>query len=309
MKGLTRTVALLAEIALDPLSVRLRAPSEPVTATQVGFMTAAMLIGGTLLSILTTPDPMWWQLHFSRLGTFSVFSGHLFNATLIAAGGGVVLFGWRLRIEMKRHAGTSVLVSRRSATAVPILVVLIGIHLSFVGVIPQNTNEFLHDRASTGAVFSFTAILLSSRWLLRGMHRGVTRATRQVGVGLVVAVSVYIAGFINLAAFELVGFSLIFFWLLFFARNLGRGADAAPPAPAVQRTASTHTVPLPARARARRIRAAASGPSSAAARPRTVARPRATARARRSMSRAFTSRQPDPEHHRARSWRPPVDRR
>ncbi|GAA3201379.1 DUF998 domain-containing protein [Microbacterium terregens] len=311
MKGLSITVALLADITLAGPSVRLRALTGPVTATQVGFLTAAVLIGGILISIVTTPDPLWWQLHFSRLGTFSVLSGYLFNSTLIATGAGVVAFGWRLRIEMKRHAGTAVLTNRRSATAVPILVVLIGIHLSFVGIIPQNTNEFLHDRASTGAVFSFTAILLSSRWLLRGMHRGVARASRRVGIGLVVAVSVYVPGFINLAAFELIGFSLIFFWLLFFARSLGRHADEPRRSrPAVQRTASTHhTVVVAPRAHARRIHAAASGPSMTAVRPRTVTRPRAGARARHGTNRAPTSRQLDSEHHRARNAAPRVDRR
>lgn len=310
-------MALLSDaFELTRPGYRTRAQLRDATASQVGFLTAAVLIGGTLLSILTTPDPLWWQLHFSRLGTFSVLSGYLFNGTLIATGVGVVLFGRRLRVEMLRHAGTAVLSNRRSATAVPFLVVLVGIHLSFVGVIPQNTNEFLHDRASTGAVFSFTAILLSSRWMLRGMHRGVARASRRVGVGLVIAVSAYIPGFINLAAFELIGFGLIFFWLLFFARNVGRPAEeTSQDRPAVQRTGSMHhTVVVAPRAHAAHAHSAqlptpARGPLSPPARPRATTRPRQSARARRQATRGQSSRQPDPEHHRAGGTQPPTGHR
>ncbi|HEX5729902.1 DUF998 domain-containing protein [Microbacterium sp.] len=286
---------------------RLRALHQNTRSTQVGFLTAAVLVGGTLLSILTTPDPLWWHLHFSRLGTFAVFSGYLFNSTLIATGVGVVLFGWRLRVEMVRHAGTAVLTSRRSATLIPILVVLIGIHLSFVGVIPQNTNEFLHDRASTGAVFSFTAILLSSRWMLRGMHRGVARASRRVGLGLVIAVTVYISGFINLAAFELVGFSLIFFWLLFFARNLGRPADE-PRRVRSRRTGSMEETVVVAARRVDSIPSAARGPVRGA--PAVGTHPRQSHRARRLLGGQRTTPQPALEHHhRAGAGRPRVDRR
>lgn len=76
---------------------------------------------------------------------------------------------------MRRHAGTAVLINRRSATVVPILIALLGIHLSVVGFVPVNSNEFLHDRGTTGAVFSFVAVLASRRWMLRGMHRIVAR--------------------------------------------------------------------------------------------------------------------------------------
>ena len=102
---------------------------------------------------------------------------------------------------------------------------MLGIHLSFVGIIPVSTNEFLHDRASTGAVFAFIVILATSRWMLRGMHGVIGRASRRVGLGLVATVAPYIAGFINLAAFELIVFAQVFYWLLLFARTIGRPAD------------------------------------------------------------------------------------
>jgi hypothetical protein len=130
---------------------------------------------------------------------------------------------------MRRHAGTAVLINRRSATVVPILIALLGIHLSVVGFVPVNSNQFLHDRGTTGVVFSFVAVLASSRWMLRGMHRIVARASRRAAIGLVATIAPYIGGFINLAAFEVIVFTLVFWWLLLFARAIGRPEDAPEP--------------------------------------------------------------------------------
>ncbi len=72
--------------------------------------------------------------------------------------------------------------------------------------------------------------------MLRGMHRVVARTTRRVSIGLVLTIVPYVGGFINLAAFELIVFSLVFWWLLLFAHTVGRPSDE--PARAVTRTGS-----------------------------------------------------------------------
>lgn len=294
-------MALLAA-GLEPAlpGAHLRALTAGTTATQVGFTTAALLSIGVFLSIATTPDPLWWQLHFSRLGTFSVFSGHVFNATIVLCGAGVVLFAARLRVEMRRHAGTAALANRRAAVVVPVLVALLGINLSLVGFFPVNVNEFVHDRGSTGAVFCFTLILASSRWMLRGMHRAVARASRRVGMGIVVTIAVYVAGFVNMAAFELIVFSQVFYWLLLFARNVGRPAEAPRPSRlVVRRTGSIHhTVVIAPRAHPAPAPMATRGPAVGSA-PRAGAQPRQATRARRHGTRGPSLRQPDPEHRRA----------
>ncbi|MGZ8803956.1 MAG: hypothetical protein ACXWZG_01460 [Microbacterium sp.] len=301
MKGQTAAVALLADApALVRPAARPLAVLHSSRASHVGFATFALLAAGLLLAIATTPDPLWWHLHFSQLGTFTDFSGHVFNATIVATGVGVVLFALRVRAEMKRHAGTAVLTNHRSATVVPVLIALIGIHLSVVGFVPVNANEFLHDRGSTGAVFSFMAILASSRWMLRGMHRVVARTTRRVAIGLVLTIAPYIGGYINLAAFELIVFSLVFYWLLLFARTVGRPADE--PARPAARTGSMHlTVVVPPRARSEHVAIAARGPLTSSAHVRTTRRPRpSTVRTRRRTMGGQSARQPDPDHPRTR---------
>jgi len=288
-------VALIADApAPTPTAARALSLLRDSTASQIGYTTAALLAIGLLISIATTPDPLWWHLHFSRLGTFAVFSGYMFNATIVLTGVGVVVFAAGLRREMRRHAGTALLTNRRAATVVPLLVALLGIHLSFVGIIPVSTNEFLHDRASTGAVLAFIVILATSRWMLRGMHRAIGRASRRVGLGLIATVAPYIAGFINLAAFELIVFAQVFYWLLLFARTIGRPADEPSRLP-VGRIGSMHrTVVVAPRLSVEHVPAHA----DATARPgvRRAPRPGQSMRPRRRMLRAAAVRQPEPEH-------------
>jgi hypothetical membrane protein len=300
-------VALLAD-ASTPFrpTARPLAPFSSARAPHVGMATFALLAFGLLLSIATTPDPLWWHLHFSQLGTFATFSGHVFNTTIVLTSVGVVLFALRVRAEMKPHAGTDVLVNRRAATIVPVLIALLGIHLSVVGFVPVNANEFLHDRGSTGAVFCFVMILASSRWTLRGMHRLVARATRRVSIGLVLTTAPYIAGYINLALFELIVFTLVFAWLLLFAGAVGRPAVAdSRRAPRGGRVGSVElTVVVPPRPMREHVAVATRVPLVSTAPPVRMNRPRgAVLPLRRRTIRGQSSRQPDPEHPRTRHTR------
>jgi hypothetical membrane protein len=196
------------------------------TATQAGYTTSGFIALGILLSILTTTDPLWWQEHFSRLGTFADFSGAAFNGTIVVSGALVVYFATRLRVEMVRHSGSALLANRRAATVVPVLVGVIGVHLSLVGMFPLNVNEFMHDRGPQGALLAFVVILVSRRWMLKGMHPDVAKTTRRVGIMLAVTITGFATGVLNLAAFELLVFSLMFLWFLMLARNIGRPTPA-----------------------------------------------------------------------------------
>nr|BFF09462.1 hypothetical protein GCM10025699_07650 [Microbacterium flavescens] len=86
---------------VSPLT--LLAPPEPSSVTQHARLLAVRehpphsahhfsrsaitaLVAGVLVAVLTTRDPLWWQLHFSQLGTFDDFSAHVFNSTAIIAG-------------------------------------------------------------------------------------------------------------------------------------------------------------------------------------------------------------------------------
>lgn len=212
-----------------------------ISATQSAAAAGIMLAAGAMLAMLTTPDPLWWQLHFSQLGTFPVFSGYVFNSGVVVSSALLVLLAARLRCEMLRHVGTAVLTNRRAAFIVPLLIALIGLHLSIIGFVPLSTSVFIHERGSSGAVLAFAAALLSSRWTLRGMHGCVARTTRLVLISLVVGAVPFATGVINLAVFELIVFSLMFVWLVTITRNVGRVTlvDVAAPSESPEHIART----------------------------------------------------------------------
>lgn len=177
---------------------------------RIAFLVMGVLAIGTTLSILTTADPLWWQLHFSKLGTFHDFSGFVFNGTLISAGLIIVWFASRVRAELRTLAA---LRTRKPSRLMIALMVSVGVHLSVVGMIPVNTNTWLHDRAASGLMLSFLGILIVTLRLWKHVPPRLVWATIAVAAGLVLAIVGFAFGLLNLAALELVGFTLIFVWI------------------------------------------------------------------------------------------------
>ena len=213
--ALQATVAAGASIGIVSLVATLAA-SRNETIHAVGMLMSLTVLG-SLTSILTTPDPNWWQLHFSQLGTFHVFSGYMFNGTLIATGTLIVAFSFRVRRVLVHARRLDRLRSVRAPRVYAILVACVGFHMAMVGFIPVNQQQFLHDRAATGMTLSFAALLILTPWMLRGLPPRLTRATGLIAIILVVGATVFIFGIINLAAFEIVAFGLMFSWIGVFA--------------------------------------------------------------------------------------------
>lgn len=213
--ALQATVAAGVSIAIVSLVATLAA-SRNETIHAVGMLMSLTVLG-SLTSILTTPDPDWWQLHFSQLGTFHAFSGYMFNGTLIATGTLIVAFSFRVRRVLINARRQERLRSVRAPRVFAILVACVGFHMAMVGFIPVNQQQFLHDRAATGMTLSFAALLILTPWLLRGLPPRLTRATGAIAAILVVGATVFIFGVINLAAFEIVAFGLMFGWIAVFA--------------------------------------------------------------------------------------------
>ncbi len=207
---------------------------------------AAILLLGIGLSASTTADPLWWHLHFSRLGMFDDFSGHTFNATLTVVGGVIALGAHPLRTQL-RFAVELGVVSRPNATTIlPAAVAGLGISMSTAGMIPLSVSEFLHERGANGMLISFAVVLGSSRWLLKGVAAGIRRIADASTVILASGVVAMVCGVINLAALEAIMFALVLVSIYSLSRSLdgcllreatessadagaeGEGADAAP---------------------------------------------------------------------------------
>lgn len=198
----------------------------------------AFFLVGIAIAVVTTPDPLWWKLHFSQLGTFTAFSSYVFNATLMSSGIAIVAFSLVLRRELTHHVARSG--SRAcSPRAVSILIGSVGVHLFFVGAIPTNTITFLHDRAASGMVLSFLVGLIVTSSMVRGIGRPLAAMCIPAAVLVLGGGTLMVIGIINLAAFEAVGFATMFTWMLLFVACLGKHAAAAARLEAAEPAEST----------------------------------------------------------------------
>ncbi len=276
---------------------------------------STLLAAGVLLAILTTPDALWWHLHFSRLGTFSVLSSAVFNGTLMGVGSMIALLARRVLIELRAH-GTRSRSHRHAPVVLSSLVASMGLHLAVVGLIPINTFTALHDWAAFGITLSFAALLIAAPCLLRGTNRPMRGRTIPAAVVLVGGFAALNTGLINLALFELIGFTAMFVWVSFFLGCLTPRAAASAVAPATAGSALGVTTRSEAPAERACARPAhtlkpltlsrmagglsgATGSCRATAHPRMIAVPSTAARAPRAHPKA--ARGPAPTMS-ARAW-------
>lgn len=191
---------------------------------QMALLALTVLLVGIGVSIASTTDPQWWTLHFSRLGTFHNSSGATFNTTLIVGGTLVALFARAVGRELRtleRHR-----VRRGTARLTRILLTAVGVNLALVGCVPLNVNQFVHDRVAASMVLSFAVLLLLSPVMMHRMPKRLLATTASVFVFLFAGGWLFVTAMINLALFEVIGFSAMFAWSGVFVICLGRAGAA-----------------------------------------------------------------------------------
>lgn len=232
-----------------------------IDSRQLAITSVVLLVLGTAIAAATTSDSQWWTLHFSELGTHRDFSGMAFNIGSMSAGGLLVVFAARVRQELAtilRRLEVAVHAHTHVARLLVALIASFGGHLALVGLVPLNVNTALHERGASGTMLSFLGILvvmLASPWTpkrLRWTSAGIT-------VVLVPAIVVFVLGLITLATLEIIGFGLIFVWLLMFSTALRAASSGAGQAAAADAVAG------PPRRRRPLRRAMARGASAASA--------------------------------------------
>lgn len=217
----------------------------------VGAAALIVLVGGLLLAIATTTDPLWWQLHFSQLGTFGDLSSAFFNTTLKVSGSIVVFFAFCVRRDVRRLGRGPV--RRGAATVAFVCLNVVGVNLALVGCIPLNTDKDLHDRVAGSMVLGFLALLLTAPFLFHRLGKRMAVGTAIATVWLIISIALFVSATINLALFETIACAAMFAWSGMFTSVLaGAAARTLAPAPADGRSGVAHV----ARRRARRPLAA-----------------------------------------------------
>ena len=86
-----------------------------MTTQRMSSLLMAFIVLGTLTAMVTTPDPEWWTVHFSQLGTFDDLSSWIFNGTLIAGGLLVTTFAVYIANDMQALVDAGRLSNQRLA--------------------------------------------------------------------------------------------------------------------------------------------------------------------------------------------------
>jgi len=209
---------------------------------------AAILCAAILLAAAGTVDPLWWHLHFSRLGTFADASGYTFNTGVVISGLVIAAAGVPLAVHLATGLAEGRIADPRAARLLPPLLVTLGLCLALIGVIPLTLNEFLHDRAANGVMLSFLGLVIVSRKTLPELPRFLARYALTAVVVLVVGITLMFVGILNLAAFEVLAFGGVLSWVHLLERAVrALGATAATGAPAVAAPVEARPAATPAR--------------------------------------------------------------
>lgn len=196
-----------------------------IPSLHVGAAVLSVLLGGLLLSISTTRDPLWWHLHFSQLGIFGDFSSALFNTTLKVSGAMVIVLAHFVRRDILRLGRGAV--RRGSATLACVCLHVVGIDLALVGFVPLNTDKDLHDRVAALMVLGFLVLLASAPVMLHRLGRRMAVSTGVALIWLTLSITLFVTATINLALFETISCGAMFAWTGMLTHTLGRPAASA----------------------------------------------------------------------------------
>lgn len=197
--------------------------SNLLRAPRPSAMAGAMILcAAILIAAFSTVDPLWWHLHFSRLGMFADASGYTFNGGVVASGLVIAAGGVPLAVHLAGALASGRVVDARAARMLPPLLVTLGLCLALIGVVPLTMNEFLHDRAANGVLLSFLGLVVVSRRTLPELPAFLGRYAISAVIVLAVGIGFMVAGVINLAAFEVLAFGSVLSWVHLLERSVRR---------------------------------------------------------------------------------------
>lgn len=177
----------------------------------------AFLGVGTLLAMLTADDPTWWQRAFSQLGTGTGDAALAFNGTLVVAGLLVATIGSYVGRDLHRLLGDARL---GSIAWVVVAFVATGVALTVVGLAPLDRATLVHDVAAVATLVLLVATAVVTTLVLRDAPRSLHLTTIGLGVGLALAVLLWMLGAVSLAGLEAIAVGLEVVWLTAIVRTL-----------------------------------------------------------------------------------------
>lgn len=194
-------------------------------------LSALLVTLGLLTSMVTVENPQWWTESLSYMGDHPP-SWDIFNPTMILTGLGVLVGALHIVSVMQLMAPQVVML--RALPIFTVGFVVIGLGIAGVGFFPYSYRpgyNILHDVSSHAMALAFIALMVFMRWLAPGFPRTFHIASAVMGLTIVAAIVVWLAGGMSFVLFELVVFAMAVPWLLLLQRyTISAAMDLSPAA-------------------------------------------------------------------------------
>ena len=215
------STAMLAGVAVAVTAYAVFLCAVSLTPMLLSLVLVVFLVVGCFASMLSATDPLWWQKNLSTLGISDDISAFAFNLTVIV--GGVI-------VTVIAHYATASIAAetqreKRGRRFVGGALAVMGVLLACVGIFPVDQFLTAHNVSATGMAIIFVVLALGLGRFVPSMPR-VFILLGYVYVAVIVVLAVlFVTGYYNLTAVELIAFVLIFSWLIVFLRNAGAQDD------------------------------------------------------------------------------------
>ncbi|WP_313354877.1 hypothetical protein [Microbacterium sp.] len=215
--------AVLTAGAVAASTYALSLLASDITTQRVATLLAMFLAAGTLSSMLSAEDELWWQNNFSALGMRQVSGSYAFNVTVILSGLVLITLSGYLTRDL-RVRSLSYAVPARGVGIVRSLLIVVGVAFMGVGAVPVDVSQLLHNIFSIGLIIAFVALIAACPALIAGLPRAFVAASAVFVAGMALIVVLWVPfGYYNLTAVELLAVVVVFTWLVLFTRNVSTG--------------------------------------------------------------------------------------
>lgn len=192
-----------------------------LSANMIFLLLISVIVGGALSAMITNSNKRWWEHNISFLGTQKASYSWQFNLTLIVSALLTLALVDFIFVNLQKRFGAT-----RRLITLRILLTLTALSLAGVGVFANNGRGWLHlihDQMASLMVYCIIAIIIGIRYFLPRLTPEFITLSYVIG-GLLVAASLLFQpiGYLSLTAYELIGFTMAFAWLLLLLQRLQR---------------------------------------------------------------------------------------
>lgn len=182
---------------------------------------SVVMICGMLMSMITSSDPLWWEINFSSLGSLSGPSAKVFNFTLLLSGMVLITMSFHLLDDIKKLLSSSVKSKNARINVLKVLFVFIGICMAGVGIFTYAQDPLMHNLSAYSMVLGFAVMIIGLKKILPFIDP--TFLANSYFTLVIIGVCYYLftrVHYLNLTAFELIAFGITFAWLVLFVRKI-----------------------------------------------------------------------------------------